>query len=776
MERLGVLVLFLYLTGISHLTPETVKAYLYSNSWIVGEYLHEVGGRDSGTDTDAEHDGRRSRNRSTSIHLSDRVEKSLSELSKDLEDQDRQAEVFYQLAQALKLASNADDVSLYIVDSRLDLYLCKADPEDIGLILSRPLKSGLTVAAYVGRTRKPLLAQDILGDERFPEGTGIVDSKAQSIVCVPILQANGTVNGVIELSRNYGSQPFTKETLDMVQTFLKWTGVAIEKVQVCKGLMKQRELNDFLLEVSRVIFDDIIAMDTLIEHIMTFAKNLVNADRCALFQIDDERKELYAEMFDEGNDQDGQPVFSKKKKIRFSVQKGLAGHVARTGEVLNIPNAYADPRFNREVDKRTGYTTQSLLCMPIVSRGVVIGVVQMVNKRDGPAFTFADECNFRMFAVYCAIALHYSKLYGAIKHSESLLKVALEKLSYHSISTDVEVAWLRNTARVKEPAGFHKFEFDYMTLSSNTLCQLFIMMIHQLFGEDSFEMSRLIKFTLTVRKNYRKVPYHNWWHAFNVIHSMFLILEADPNLFTELERQALIISCICHDVDHHGYTNQFMQKYETPLASLYSTSIMEQHHFNQTVTILQQDGHNIFDHLTSNAYKQVLGYIRHFILATDLALFLPNQRDVAKLCLDETLDLENTDHRGKVQSLLMTACDLCAVAKAWPVQMKTVECIYEEFYAQGDEEKKRGEQPIPMMDRDNEANRPQEQVNFISIFCIPLYTTLCDILPYTEPLLQNTKDNLQQWQRIVDGESTAMWQVDVSRVNKDKKQKKEKKK
>lgn len=74
--------------------------------------------------------------------------------------------------------------------------------------------------------------------------------------------------------------------------------------------------------------------------------------------------------------------------------------------------------FSREVDLKTGYTTRNILCMPIVSRGTVIGVVQMVNKLSGCAFTKTDENNFKMFAVFCALALHcanVSKNHSAIK-------------------------------------------------------------------------------------------------------------------------------------------------------------------------------------------------------------------------------------------------------------------------------------------------------------------------------------------------------------------------
>lgn len=72
-----------------------------------------------------------------------------------------------------------------------------------------------------------------------------------------------------------------------------------------------------------------------------------------------------------------------------------------------------------------GYTTETILCMPIYIRGSIIGVVQMVNKHSG-FFTKDDEAAFETFAVYCGLALHHAKLYDKIKKSEQKYKVALE--------------------------------------------------------------------------------------------------------------------------------------------------------------------------------------------------------------------------------------------------------------------------------------------------------------------------------------------------------------
>lgn len=97
----------------------------------------------------------------------------------------------------------------------------------------------------------------------------------------------------------------------------------------------QRKLNDFLLETSKEIFDEINCIDSVVQKIMTFTKKLVNADRISMFLVDEEKNELYADYFDEGEkDEAGNVILNKKAQIRFNKELGIAGYVARTGEVI----------------------------------------------------------------------------------------------------------------------------------------------------------------------------------------------------------------------------------------------------------------------------------------------------------------------------------------------------------------------------------------------------------------------------------------------------------
>ncbi|GMI35058.1 hypothetical protein TeGR_g12913 [Tetraparma gracilis] len=113
--------------------------------------------------------------------------------------------------------------------------------------------------------------------------------------------------------------------------------------------------------------------------------------------------------------------YSHEQRFKFDMSKGIAGYVAMTGEVVNVPDAYADSRFNQDMDKQTGFKTKSILCAPIKSRSQdgVVAVIQMLNKRSSDGehaeFTEADENVIRncAFKVSEALDLQYQTLVNA---------------------------------------------------------------------------------------------------------------------------------------------------------------------------------------------------------------------------------------------------------------------------------------------------------------------------------------------------------------------------
>ena len=112
----------------------------------------------------------------------------------------------------------------------------------------------------------------------------------------------------------------------------------------------------------------------------------------------------------------------------------LAGFVAATGETINIPDAYADSRFNPEVDKSTGYRTKTILCMPMKNKdGKTIGVFQLLNKSNG-TFSKEDEEFIDALSIHASIAIENAQLAQQMVNNERLSAVgAMASTIIHDI-------------------------------------------------------------------------------------------------------------------------------------------------------------------------------------------------------------------------------------------------------------------------------------------------------------------------------------------------------
>lgn len=124
-------------------------------------------------------------------------------------------------------------------------------------------------------------------------------------------------------------------------------------------------------------------MDALLETITRETQSMLKCDRCSVFVLDADRSELWTQV--------AQGLIGTRT-IRIPLSgTAIVSHCARSGKIINIPDAYKDERFDPDVDKKTGYRTQSVLCVPMRNRdGQVIGVFQVLNKLTGP-FTSEDE-------------------------------------------------------------------------------------------------------------------------------------------------------------------------------------------------------------------------------------------------------------------------------------------------------------------------------------------------------------------------------------------------
>ena len=115
--------------------------------------------------------------------------------------------------------------------------------------------------------------------------------------------------------------------------------------------------------------------DAFLRGLVELCAQATDAERCTVYFVDHDRKELWSRI-----------AARTAIEIRLPLGTGIAGQAALTGETINVPDAYADPRFDRNVDLRSGYRTLNMLVVPVWedSSRNVIGVLQVLNKRSGP--------------------------------------------------------------------------------------------------------------------------------------------------------------------------------------------------------------------------------------------------------------------------------------------------------------------------------------------------------------------------------------------------------
>lgn len=162
-----------------------------------------------------------------------------------------------------------------------------------------------------------------------------------------------------------------------------------------------------ILEVTRKLaapFD----LDTMLGEVVNAAREILKADRGTVF------------LYDEKNDELVVRVGTGLEKIRIPADKGIVGQSAKTRKIINVPDCYADARFNRDIDRQTGYRSRCMLTIPLIGyEDSLVGVLQILNKHEG-VFDEHDEFVAQALAAQAAVVLHRAKVTEQIIASERL--------------------------------------------------------------------------------------------------------------------------------------------------------------------------------------------------------------------------------------------------------------------------------------------------------------------------------------------------------------------
>ena len=174
------------------------------------------------------------------------------------------------------------------------------------------------------------------------------------------------------------------------------------------GRMNAVEAMMRLLEVTRQLAAQ-CELGEVLANVIDAARAVLDADRGTVFLYDAESRELFIE------------VATELKQLRFSIDMGIAGECARSRRIVNVPDCYADSRFNPEPDRASGYRTNCLIAVPLIGlEDELVGVMQVLNPVRG-RFDEQDEQIASALASQAAVAIQRARLID-----ERIVKLKLE--------------------------------------------------------------------------------------------------------------------------------------------------------------------------------------------------------------------------------------------------------------------------------------------------------------------------------------------------------------
>jgi HD-GYP domain-containing protein (c-di-GMP phosphodiesterase class II) len=243
-----------------------------------------------------------------------------------------------------------------------------------------------------------------------------------SLLVVP-LRVSGRAVGVLELLRLPPSPPFLSEDAELLTTMGHQLGMTMENTRLYAESAKRVKQSSTLMELSAIL-NSTLQISEVLRLAVEAATRLMECEVGSLLLLNERCDEL---VFEVALGERGREV----KEVRLKVGEGVAGWVAKTGKSTVVSDVRRDPRFSRRVDARTHFVTRNMICVPVKSRGRIIGVLQAINRRTDRPFDTEDQRLFESLARQVGIAIENARLYEQVKQTffstAATLAEAIEK-------------------------------------------------------------------------------------------------------------------------------------------------------------------------------------------------------------------------------------------------------------------------------------------------------------------------------------------------------------
>ncbi|MCC5663402.1 GAF domain-containing protein [Nostoc sp. CHAB 5784] len=324
----------------------------------------------------------------------------------------------------------AEHTAIFLVDYDKGQLWSKVPQDNTQKFLEIRTPITVGIPGHVASTGEYLNISETYTHPLFsPELEKQMGYKIHNILCMPVISSKNQTVAVVQLANKTGNVPFNSDDEERFRDFAASIGIILESCQSFYVAARNQRGATALLRATQTLGQS-LDLEATLQIVMEQARILMQADRSTLFLYRKEMSELWTKVAAAA---DGTNLI----EIRIPANRGIAGYVASTGEALNISDAYKDPRFDPTTDRKTGYVTRNILCLPVFnSANELIGVTQLINKQQS-SFTASDEEFMRAFNIQAGVALENARLFENVLLEKQYQKDILQSLSDAVISTDM---------------------------------------------------------------------------------------------------------------------------------------------------------------------------------------------------------------------------------------------------------------------------------------------------------------------------------------------------
>ncbi|XP_077282259.1 uncharacterized protein LOC143908466 isoform X2 [Temnothorax americanus] len=316
---------------------------------------------------------------------------------------------------------------------------------------------------------------------------------------------------------------------------------------------------------------------------------------------------------------------------------------------------------------------------------------------------------------------------------------------------------------------FNAFTLETVT-GGRSLPVLCVHLFHWygLFQHFSLDVVTVWKLFTFIEEGYHSTnPYHNSIHATDVTQAMHCFLQEKKikTHLTNLEIMASLIAAVTHDLDHPGVNQPFLVATSNHLAALYqNTSVLENHHWRSAIGCLLESG--VSAQLPADVRSELQRHISSLILATDITRqqeFLTRFRNYLS---NNSLEMKRAEDRHFILQIALKCADISNPCRPWDISRKWSYKVCEEFFRQGDYERRLNLPVTPLCNR-HTTSIPKIQAGFFKHVVTPLYMEwhcfLGDGLSVS--LMKYLKINQKKWETLINQEATEEREAEISELD-----------